>query len=42
LSLDIDDRSDLVALLAEGSDTESARLVATWSGAGRLPVVSRR
>ena len=36
LALDVDDPDDLVALLAEGSATRSARLVATWNIAARL------
>ena len=36
LALDVDDPDDLVALLAEGSATRSARLVATWKIAARL------
>ena len=37
LSLDIDDPSDLQALLAEGRHTESGRLIARWPVADRLP-----
>ena len=36
LGLDIDARDDLRALLAEGADTESGRLLAAWSMAARL------
>jgi 2-phospho-L-lactate guanylyltransferase len=36
LSLDVDDADDLVALLADGPATRSARLVATWNVAARL------
>jgi 2-phospho-L-lactate/phosphoenolpyruvate guanylyltransferase len=36
LSLDVDDADDLVALLAEGRGTRSARLVETWDITPRL------
>jgi 2-phospho-L-lactate guanylyltransferase len=36
LGLDVDARDDLLALLAEGPDTESGRLLAAWSVADRL------
>ncbi len=36
LGLDVDARDDLRALLAEGPDTESGRLLAAWSMADRL------
>jgi 2-phospho-L-lactate guanylyltransferase len=36
LGLDIDDATDLRALLVEGATTESAQLLASWSIAGRL------
>jgi len=36
LALDVDDPDDLVALLADGGATRSARLVATWNLAARL------
>jgi 2-phospho-L-lactate guanylyltransferase len=46
LGLDIDGRDDLRVLLAEGSDTESGRLLAAWSMADRLdresPLGTRR
>ncbi len=40
LSLDIDDASDLRALLLHGPATESGRLVAGWRDAGRLTVAA--
>ena len=36
LALDVDDPDDIAALLAEGRETRSARLVAGWSVAARL------
>jgi 2-phospho-L-lactate guanylyltransferase len=38
LGLDVDDPDDLAALLAAGSGTDSARLVAGWDLAERAPV----
>jgi 2-phospho-L-lactate guanylyltransferase len=41
LGLDIDGPGDLQALLAEGTSTESGRLVTTWSIADRVAAASR-
>lgn len=46
LGLDVDDREDLLALLVEGRETESGRLLAAWPIADRLrserPLAARR
>jgi 2-phospho-L-lactate/phosphoenolpyruvate guanylyltransferase len=41
LSLDVDDRDDLAALLATGAHTESARLVAGWGVLERAVLAPR-